>query len=135
MDDLFLKIISGEIPAAKIYEDEHTFSFLDINPSNKGHALVVPKTRYRNILDMDGETFAALARTAHKVAQALQKTLDPDGINIVMNNEPAAGQVIFHAHMHVIPRFTNDNVFQKAKHVKYGDGEIDTYAEKIRTAL
>lgn len=135
MDDLFLKIIAGDVPAAKLYEDEWTFAFLDINPSNKGHALVVPKTHFRNVFDIDAETFSAMARTAQKIAVALKDTLGADGVNITMNNEPAAGQKVFHAHMHVIPRFTGDQVFETPKHTTYDDGEIDTVAETIRAAL
>ena len=135
MDDVFLKIIRGELPAAKLYEDEATFAFLDIKPTNKGHALVVPKQHFRNALDMDPETFAACAGTAQKVARALKDTLGADGVNITMNNEPAAGQEVFHAHMHVIPRYENDGAFEKPKHQEYADGEMDEVAAKIKAAL
>ena len=132
MDTIFLKIISGEIPSEKIYEDEHTFSFLDINPNNKGHALVVPKTKYRNILDIDEETFAHMARTAVKVARAVKKATNADGVNITMNNEPEAGQEVFHAHLHVIPRFKGDNIFGHIKHTTYEEGEMAEFGRKIR---
>ncbi len=135
MDDLFLKIVRGEIPSAKVYEDEHTYAFLDIHPNNKGHVLVVPKQKFRNIFDLDRETFLAMAATAHMIARALKESLGADGVNIVMNNEPAAGQEVFHAHMHIIPRFENDGVFGNLKKTSYAEGEINTFAEKIRTAL
>lgn len=135
MDDLFLKIIKGEIPCAKVYEDEHTFAFLDINPNNKGHTLVVPKTKYRNALDMDPETFASMAKTAQKIAIAVKQSLNADGVNITMNNEPAANQEIFHAHMHVIPRFENDGVWSQPHKTSYDDGEAEQFAEKIRAVL
>lgn len=135
MDDLFLKIVRGEIPSAKIYEDELTYAFLDIHPNNKGHALVVPKQKFRNIFDLDADTFAAMAQTAQKVAHALKDALAADGVNITMNNEPAASQEIFHAHMHVIPRYENDGVFAQPVKTSYAEGEIDVVAEKIRGAI
>ncbi len=135
MDDLFFKIVRGEIPSAKVYEDEHTYAFLDIHPNNKGHVLVVPKEKFRNIFDLDRETFLAMAATAHMIARALKASLGADGVNIVMNNEPAAGQEVFHAHVHIIPRFENDGVFGNLKKTSYAEGEINTFAEKIRTAL
>lgn len=135
MDDIFLKIIAGEISTEKIYEDEHTFSFMDIKPANKGHVLVVPKKKYRNIFDIDPEVFAAMARTAVKVARAVKKVTDADGVNITMNNGPAAGQEVFHAHLHVIPRFEGDGVFHAPTPVTYEEGEMVALATKIRRVL
>lgn len=135
MDDLFLKIVRGELPSEKVYEDDVTYAFLDIHPNNKGHVLVVPKEKFRNIFDIDTNTFTALTRAAQKIAVALKDSLGADGVNIVMNNEPAAGQEVFHAHIHVIPRFENDGVFGNLKKTSYAEGEIGTFAEKIRAAL
>ncbi len=135
MDDLFLKIVRGELPSEKVYEDDVTYAFLDIHPNNKGHVLVVPKEKFRNIFDLDERTLAAMTTVAQKVAHALKSSLKADGVNIVMNNEPAAGQEVFHAHIHVIPRFENDGVFGHLKKTSYAEGEIGTFAEKIRTAL
>lgn len=135
MDDIFLKIIAGEIPAEKIYEDDNTLSIMDIKPNNKGHALVIPKKKYRNILDIDPDAFAAMAKTATRVARAIHKATNADGMTIVMNNEPAAGQEIFHAHLHIIPRFEGDKAFIPAKHVTYEDGEMAGLAEKIRANI
>ena len=135
MDDLFLKIIAGEIPSAKVYEDELTYAFLDIRPNNKGHTLVVPKTKYRNIFDIDSDVFAAMAKTAQKVAVAIKEELGADGVNITMNNEPAAHQEIFHAHLHVIPRFENDGISFLTRTISYEDGEIEACAEKLRAHL
>lgn len=135
MDDIFLKIIRGEIPSEKVYEDEVTFAFLDIKPNNKGHVLVVPKESFRNVFDMPVETFAAMARSAQKIAVALRDTIGAEGVNITMNNEPAAGQEVFHAHMHVIPRFSGDHAFAKPRHLSYEDGEMKVFAEKIRKGL
>lgn len=136
MDDLFLKIIQGEIPSTKIYEDEHIFAFLDINPVHKGHTLVIPKEKVRNALDASPESFATLAKGAQKVAQAIQKATGADGVNIIMNNEAAAGQEVFHAHFHVIPRYANDGVFQRPTHTKYeNDEERLEIARKISDEL
>ncbi len=135
MDDLFLKIISGDIPSAKVYEDAQVVAFLDIRPCNKGHTLVIPRTHYRNIFDMDKEAFGTLAAATHTVALAVQKATDADGINIVINNEKAAGQEIFHAHFHIIPRFNDDGVFAPPAHTTYAPGEIETMAEKIKAML
>lgn len=135
MHDIFLKIINGEIPSAKIYEDEHTYAFLDIRPNNKGHALVVPKAWSRNILDIDEASFLHMAKTARALARAIREATGADGVNILMNNEPAAGQEVFHSHMHIIPRWSGDGVFSKSKHTAYDDGEMDIVAERIRSLL
>jgi len=132
MNDLFLKIIKGEIPSAKIYEDEHTFAFLDINPHNKGHTLVIPKKPYRNILDIPEETLCHMIKTVRTLAPAIQKATGAHGINLGMNNERAAGQEIFHAHIHIVPRFEDDNIYQPAKHTSYSEGEKEALAEAIR---
>ena len=135
MEDLFLKISRREIPSACVYEDERFFAFLDIQPCNKGHVLVIPKMHFRNIFDMDAESFSALARVVHTIALATKEATGADGINIVMNNEVAAGQEIFHAHVHIIPRFVDDKVFAPPRHTTYAEGEMETVAEEIRSAL
>ena len=135
MNDLFLKIIKGELPSAKIYEDEHTFAFLDINPHNKGHALVVPKTQYRNILDIPEDVLCALMKTVRKLAPAIMKATKADGLNLGMNNEKAGGQEILHAHVHIVPRFENDGIYKGAKHTSYSPGEREALAEIIRKEI
>jgi histidine triad (HIT) family protein len=135
MSTIFEKIIAREIPAEIIYEDEQTLAFLDIKPNNKGHALVIPKVVSKNIFEIDDDAFSAMARTAIKVARAIKSATGCDGINIIMNNEGAAGQEVFHAHLHVIPRFQGDNVFGQITHVSYDEGEMETYAERIRTLI
>jgi histidine triad (HIT) family protein len=134
-DCLFCKIINGDIPSQKVYEDEYTFSFLDINPSSPGHTLVVPKKHFRNLYDMDEKYVSAVAKTVQKVAVAIKKAIGADALNTVSNNERAAGQVVFHAHTHVVPRFLNDGVFKKALHMEYKEGEAKDVAEKIRAEL
>jgi histidine triad (HIT) family protein len=103
-DNIFAKILRGELPAFKIYEDDNTFAFLDIMPRCPGHALVIPKAPARNIFDISPEDFAAVARTTQKVAIALKKVFAADGVSLQQANERAGGQVVFHLHMHVMPR-------------------------------
>jgi histidine triad (HIT) family protein len=135
MDDIFEKIIAREIPASIIYEDDDVISFLDIKPVNKGHALIVPKKKFRNLLDADPVSLQKMVAVAHKVAIALQKAVGADGINLTMNNERAGGQDVFHAHMHVIPRFLGDEAFKHAKHTIYEEGEMAEIATTIKKVL
>lgn len=104
-DCIFCQIIAGHIPSSKVYEDEEVLAFLDITQVTKGHTLVVPKKHYRNILEMDGQDSSALFARIPKIAQQLQKKLDAKGMNIINNNEEAAGQTVFHTHIHLLPRF------------------------------
>ena len=103
-NNIFAKILRGELPCYKIYDDAHTFAVLDIMPRCPGHALVIPKAPARNILDITPDDLAHVARTTHKVAAAGMKAFKADGITIQQFNEGAGGQVVFHLHMHVIPR-------------------------------
>jgi histidine triad (HIT) family protein len=103
-NNIFAKILRGELPAFKIYEDDKTFVFLDIMPRCPGHSLVIPKAAARNILDITVDDFAAVARTTHKIAAAAKKAFNADGITIQQFSEQAGGQVVFHLHMHVMPR-------------------------------
>ena len=104
---LFCKIIKGEIPAHKVYEDAYSLAFLDIRPVNSGHTLVIPKLHSENIYTLAKDTLHQLADTAQKVSIAL-KEIGAEGVNIIMNNDASADQVIFHAHLHLIPRFKGD---------------------------
>ncbi len=134
-DCVFCKIIAGAIPTNVVYENEHTLAFLDIRPSNKGHMLVVPREHYADIFDIPGDVLCALARTGKRIAGALKKAVQTKGINLIMNNGAVAGQIIFHAHLHVLPRFQGDEVFAEPKRVSYDDGEYERIAEKIKNAL
>lgn len=131
---LFCKIINGEIPATKIHEDEYSYAFLDIKPINPGHTLLVPKKHFANLYDMPDEILAELAPTIKKLGIAIKKAVSADGINIGMNNDPAAGQLVFHAHIHIMPRFLGDG--HEHWHGKpYQDGEIDKVATQIKTLI
>lgn len=103
-NNIFAKILRGELPCHKVYEDEHTLAFLDIMPRSPGHALVIPKTPARNILDIDPESFAHVIKTAKKIAIAGKKAFDADGITLQQFSEQAGGQVVFHLHVHIMPR-------------------------------
>ncbi|MEK9176973.1 MAG: HIT family protein [Patescibacteria group bacterium] len=107
-DCIFCKIASGELPSEKIYEDEATVAFLDLKPVNPGHALVIPKLHYRNVFDIPEDAWLAVMKTARHIAAAIQKATSAGGVNIVVNNESPAHQLIFHAHVHVIPRRAGD---------------------------
>ncbi len=109
-DCIFCKIANGEIPSATVYEDSTCRVILDVNPANKGHALILPKEHFDDIYSMDAETAAKIFTIACEVAKAERAELTPDGLNIVQNNGAAAGQTVFHFHMHVIPRFIKDTV-------------------------
>ena len=103
-NNIFAKILRGEIPCHKVYEDEHTFAFMDIMPRCPGHTLVIPKQPARNILDISPDSLAHVARTAKKIAVAGMKAFNADGITLQQFSEHAGGQVVFHLHVHVMPR-------------------------------
>ena len=128
MDCIFCKITKGEIPSLMVYEDENSYAFLDIKPNNQGHTLLVPKKHARNIFDISHDTLCALMDPLKKISHAVKDAMGADGINIAMNNEPAANQIVFHAHFHIIPRFEGDNM----KHKDFHDHEMEEIAEKIK---
>ncbi|NCC34233.1 MAG: HIT family protein [Chloroflexia bacterium] len=110
MASIFTKIVNGEIPSAKVYEDDLTLAFLDINPASRGHTLVICKPELPSLLDLSPDLLAATTHTTQLVARALMAALEPDGFNILQNNGSAAGQVVFHYHVHIIPRWNSDRV-------------------------
>ena len=107
---IFCKIAKGEIPSATIYEDEMVRMILDINPASKGHALILPKQHYANVYEIDEDTLTHIIKIAKRAGTQMQAALNCDGLNILQNNGEAAGQTVFHFHMHVIPRYENDTV-------------------------
>ena len=132
---IFCKIVEGKIPAATIYEDDNVISFLDIMPANKGHCLVVPKKHAETLMEMSDEDLISTVRVAKKVAMALSLSFGNGSFNIVMNNGKEAGQVVNHAHMHLIPRFQKDRLRIKWSHLKYEGNEIKDYADKIKNFI
>ena len=103
-NNIFAKILRGELPCYKVYEDDKAFAFLDIMPRAPGHTLVLPKAPVRNILDVDADDFAHVMKIAQKIAKAAMKAFNTDGVTVQQFNEGAGGQVVFHLHVHVIPR-------------------------------
>ncbi len=130
-DCIFCKIIRGEIPGFKVYEDDDILAFLDVNPVAVGHALVIPKHHSRDILETPPEWVAKTFAGAGRVAQAVQKTVNPDGINIVQANGPGAKQSVFHLHVHVIPRTMDDGLTMNWELVPGDMDELGKLAEKI----
>lgn len=133
-DCLFCKIIKKEIPSEKVYEDEYSYAFLDIKPINPGHTLLVPKKHFANLYEMPDEVLANLAPTIKKLAIAIKKAVGADGINIGMNNDSAAGQLVFHAHIHIMPRFKNDG-HEHWHGTPYQGGEKEEIATRIKKHL
>lgn len=134
-DSIFTQIIKGKIPSSQVYEDEHTIAILDIHPINKGHVLVIPKKPYRNIYDLPEDIYVHMMIVTKKLASAVKKATKADGINIIMNNDPAAGQMVAdHAHVHVIPRFIGDGFREWFGVGVYNGDEMDQFAKNIRDA-
>ena len=134
-DSIFTKIIKREIPADIIYEDDLVISFLDINPVNKGHALVVPKKAFENIFDGDEESLAHMMKVAKKLSLIVKEAVRADGINLIMNNGEHAGQEVFHAHLHIIPRFKGDESFTTKKCDCYKENEAATLATQLNSII
>ncbi|MCW2307260.1 HIT family protein [Rhodobium gokarnense] len=133
-DNIFAKILRGELPCHKVYEDDKTFAFLDIMPRADGHTLVLPKAAARNILDVGLDDLAAVMATTQKLTHAVMKAFDAPGATIQQFNEPAGGQVVFHLHVHVLPR--HDGVPLKPHTGEMADQDLlAKHAEKIKAAL
>lgn len=130
-DCVFCKIIRGEIPAGVVYEDENFLGFLDITPVNPGHVLLIPKEHYENLYDLPDDLLAKMAPIIKKLAIAAKNGINADGINIGMNNERPAGQLVFHAHFHIMPRFSNDG-YRHWQGAPYKENEAGKIAEKIK---
>jgi len=132
-DCIFCKIIQGEIPATKVYEDEKVLAFMDINPLNDGHTLIVPKRHAETIFEIDPQDLIATMKVAQRLAIAIKKALDSDGMIVVQLNNKAAGQMVPHLHIHLIPRWENDGLQIGKWEMKPGDMEkIKDIAEKIK---
>ncbi len=128
---IFCKIIAGEIPSATVYEDEYFKAILDISPAAKGHVIILPKKHSADLYELDEETAALALRTAQRIVKAMKEELGCDGINMLQNNGEAAGQTVFHYHIHLIPRYKNDQLSLTWVQEKYGEGEARALAEAI----
>jgi histidine triad (HIT) family protein len=133
-DCIFCQIVAGGTPAQKIYEDDTAISFLDIRPVNEGHALVVPKGHSDRFDETSDGTLSALLPVAKKIGLALKKAIGADGFNIMINNGAAAGEIVSHTHVHVIPRSNTDGLANWPGE-SYKEGEAEKVAEKIKAAL
>ena len=134
-DCIFCKIVANEIPCDKLREDEATLAFMDINPVNPGHALIVHKAHHTDLFEIPADNAAAVMRTAQDVAKAVQATLEPAGMNLLQCNGPAAKQSVPHFHMHVIPRHMEDGLTMNWDLVQGDMDDIGALAEKIRGNL
>lgn len=130
---IFCKIIKGEIPCNKVYEDEIVFAFLDNNPVNLGHTLISPKKHFENIFDIPEETAAHIIKIAKKISLTLKK-IGIEGVNLTMNNGKVASQVVFHSHTHIIPRLPDDD-FPLFPTKKFEEKEMSDMAQKIIAGL
>ena len=133
-NNIFAKILRGEIPCHKIYEDEHTLAFMDVMPQVDGHCLVIPKVGSRNLLDAEFSTLTPLMATVQKVARAAKAAFNADGVQVRQYNEPAAGQTVFHLHFHIMPM--NEGRSLRGHSGKMADqGLLAKQAELIRMKL
>lgn len=134
MECIFCKIIAGEIPAHKVYENDKSIAFLDIRPVNPGHTLIVPKEHYENFLDAPSEVLAAMMDATQKVAKAVLLATGDNSFNLGVNNGVVAGQVVFHLHLHIMPRHLDDG-----HHLwhgrEYQAGEAEKLAQKIKEQI
>ncbi len=134
-DCLFCKIVKGQIPCAKIFEDDAVLCFLDIGPISDGHTLVVPKQHYEQLHDCPAELLGRVCSRLGQIADAVKKAMNSDGYNLLCNNGRAAGQLVDHVHFHIIPRNAGDGVFNRWPSHKYEEGGIETIAENIRKSM
>ncbi|NEU13350.1 HIT family protein [Methylobacterium sp. BTF04] len=133
-DNVFAKILRGEIPAQTVYEDEHTLAFMDVMPQGDGHTLVIPKAPARGLLDADPASLAAVMATVQRVAGAVKTAFAADGLTVFQYNEPAGGQTVFHLHVHILPRF--DGVaLQRHTGGMADQSVLKDHAARIRAAL
>lgn len=135
---IFCKIINGEIPSAKVYEDEHVFAFLDISQVTKGHTLVIPKTHTTNIYDTPTEVASELFARVPRIANAIKKVFKPAGMNILNNNEKAANQTVFHLHFHLIPKYEEKSGFEynwQSHEADYTKESLKEIADSIQSEI
>ncbi|MGC2087255.1 MAG: HIT family protein [Bradyrhizobium sp.] len=133
-NNIFAKILRGELPCYKVYEDDHVLAFLDIMPRSPGHTLVIPKAAARNILDITEEDYLHVSRATRKIARVAMTTFKADGVTVQQHNEPASGQVVFHLHVHVMPR--HDGIALLAPASRKEDPKLlEEHAAKLSAAL
>jgi len=129
--NIFARILRGEIPCHKVFEDDDTIAFMDIMPQSEGHTLVLPKTPGENVFDLPPDALAATIRTVQRVARAVKKAFDPPGVMIAQLNGTAAGQSVFHLHFHVVPRYAGKELRLHAGEMA-DPAQLAAHAERIR---
>jgi histidine triad (HIT) family protein len=133
-DCIFCRIVRGEAPAHRVFEDEHTLAFMDLFPVARGHTLVIPKTHSDDLLEGDVEELSVLMRNSQRIARAMKSELGPDGIGVYQLNGAAAGQTVFHYHMHLVPRMQGDALTLHGR-VRGEDSELEAAADTLRAGL
>ena len=131
-DCIFCKIVAGELPAEKVDEDEHTVSFMDLNPWTRGHALVIPRNHSKNLFEIEDQDLRHTAVAARRLARTMRDRLRCDGVNLLNAAEPAAWQTVFHFHLHVIPRYHDDPLRLPAHPGQADPDELASVAEELR---
>ncbi len=134
-ENLFAKILRGEIPCHKVFEDDEVLAFMDIFPQSNGHTLVIPKTDAANLFEIEPEWLARLAVKTQKVAKAVQAALEPDGVRIMQFNGAAAGQTVFHIHFHIIPKWQGEALGKHGGDGRADDAELAALARTIAEKL
>ena len=132
---IFCRLVAGEIPSAKVYEDALTLAFMDLGQVNPGHVLVATKRHAATLLDITAEEAAAVMQTAQRVARAVQATFDPPGLTLLQANGREGDQTVFHFHMHVVPRHGNDGIALSWPRKEPGAQVLQGYAQQLRAAL
>lgn len=132
---VFCKMVAGEIPVVKVFENEAVLAFLDIGPVSDGHTLVIPKAHFAQVHECDAETLAQVGACLGRIGGAVAAAMKADGYNLLCNNGKAAGQVVEHVHFHIIPRMTGDGVFTRWPAYQYREGQLESLGEKIRKSL
>lgn len=136
MECLFCKMIEGEVPCNRVYEDDDFLAVLDINPINFGHTLLIPKMHFKNILDTPEDLSENIYKTAQKISIGLKQSLKCDGLNLIQNIEENGGQEIMHSHIHIVPRFKNDGVSMRSEKKKYASNDdMCKFAKRIADVL
>lgn len=137
-DCLFCKIVAGDIPAAKVYEDEHVLAFMDISQVTTGHTLIIPKVHTKDIYDTPEDVASELFKRVPKISRAIKKAFNPAGINLLNNNEAPAGQSVFHLHIHLIPRYEDEGGFDLkwiTRNDEFTQEKLQELANSIKESL
>lgn len=134
-DCVFCRIAAGRAPSHRVFEDEETVAFMDINPATDGHCLVIPKQHAPDVWTLPEDAGVAVWRSVRRMAQALREAIDPDGLNVLQSNGRAALQTVFHYHVHLIPRYVDDGIHVPLMRAPGDRTRLEEYAERLRAAL